>query len=183
MNIFVLYHFDGSMKELSYDAKLRIKAALLYISNYKVSNIFFVGGSFKKNISGAEHMKEYYERFSIIDLPSHILGSSTTESNISAIMEIVSNFSLNDSNIVITNSYHGRRTNDLISKYKYNVRVCEAESILLRHGDDALRLEIRNYINSFKYKGKIFKECALRIFGNNAFFSSILKKTRNISYE
>ena len=62
MNIFVLYHFDGSKNSLTYDVTLRLRAAILYAEKNYVSNVFFVGGNFREHVSGADQMREYYKK-------------------------------------------------------------------------------------------------------------------------
>ncbi|MGK2849239.1 MAG: ElyC/SanA/YdcF family protein [Minisyncoccota bacterium] len=179
MNIFVLYHFGGSKVALSYDALLRTEAAVLFVSRYQPSSLYFVGGTFADDIpSGATLMKRYADRMAPSSILTDCLPSQSTRSNIQQIMR----FYDEDGGVIITSLYHIPRVVWLLGKYASQYRVCAAEDIIIQYGNKEQQYIVRQYIFSVRYRIKSLIEKILFVCMQNLWFTHILERMRQWRY-
>ncbi|MDD5463971.1 MAG: ElyC/SanA/YdcF family protein [Candidatus Moranbacteria bacterium] len=155
--IIFVFHNGQKSGELTYDCKLRIKAARQIALENPTAKICFVGGG---EIKGASEMKKFWqENYSELSNELLILEkANNTADGIKEIIEYISNYKYKEENeiILISNLYHIKRIEFFAKSYGLEASFIAAEDILIIADD--FNDEIKKYRNSFVYYWKLLLE-------------------------
>ncbi len=154
--IIFVFHNGQKSGELTYDCKLRIRAARQIALENPTAKICFVGGG---GIAGASEMQKFWQE-NYPELTNELCQlekANNTADGVREIADYVLNHKKEEIEIIlISSSYHIKRIKLFAERYCLKVSFIAAEDILIVTND--FSEEIKKYRDSFSYSWKIILE-------------------------
>lgn len=162
--ICILFHVGKKKNEITEDSMLRLLAGSVLAKENKESVVLFIGGG-GLSVSGAELLKRFWvKNFLEIKNKCFVLNfSNNTLDNLKEVQIFLAKKNVSFSKVNIVSSlYHKKRLQKIASKLNLKATILSAEKILILKNEQSY--EVKKYLNSLRYKGKIFLEWLLRVY-------------------